>query len=289
MWYTFSSARIRLASELTRGLMPRAFPRENDLPRTTRIRDVRDETRTIRTFVLEAELPEATPGQFIMLWLPGLDEKPMSIAYPAPLTVTVARVGAFTTALHQRGVGDSAGWRGPYGHGFSLREDRPALLVSGGCGVGPLYFLASQAIERGIPTTVAIGARTALDLPYVDQFQALGAETVTATDDGSAGRKGFITDVILATVQEEPAPAIYACGPEMMLVALHRLCLERELPGQFSVERYMKCGFGVCGQCAMDDLLVCQDGPVFDVEQLEGVQDFGSVRHSATGRRLPIR
>jgi dihydroorotate dehydrogenase electron transfer subunit len=268
--------------------MHRSPKRDNDLPRTVRIRDVRNETRTIRTFILEADLPEAKPGQFIMLWLPGLDEKPMSIAYPTPLTVTVARVGAFTTELHQRSAGDLVGWRGPYGHGFSLQEDKPALLVSGGCGVGPLHFLASQAVERGIPTTVAIGARTALDLPYTDQFQAMGVEVIIATDDGSAGYKGFITDAILTTL-EGPDPAIYACGPEMMLVALHRLCLERNLPGQFSVERYMKCGFGICGQCAMDDLLVCMDGPVFTVEQLEGVRDFGSVRHSATGRRLPIR
>jgi dihydroorotate dehydrogenase electron transfer subunit len=74
-----------------------------------------------------------------------------------------------------------------------------------------------------------------------------------------------------------------------MLVALHRFCLERGIPGQFSVERYMKCGFGVCGQCALDELLVCQDGPVFTVEQLAGLQDFGHVHHSATGRRLPVR
>jgi dihydroorotate dehydrogenase electron transfer subunit len=74
-----------------------------------------------------------------------------------------------------------------------------------------------------------------------------------------------------------------------MLVALHRLCLEHDVPGQFSMERYMKCGFGICGQCAIDDLLVCQDGPVLTVEQLDGMRDFGSVHRSATGRALPIR
>jgi dihydroorotate dehydrogenase electron transfer subunit len=83
--------------------------------------------------------------------------------------------------------------------------------------------------------------------------------------------------------------ALYACGPEKMLVALHRLCLEHGVPGQFSLERYMKCGFGICGQCALDDLLVCQDGPVFTAEQLKGVRDFGRTHRSATGRALPIR
>jgi dihydroorotate dehydrogenase electron transfer subunit len=266
------------------------------LPHTVRIREIRDETRTIRTFVLDAEVPQAEPGQFIMLWLPGVDEKPMSVACPTPLTLTVARVGPFTTALCERRVGDQVGWRGPYGRGFSLQEDRPALLVSGGCGVGPLYFLATQAVKRDIPTTVALGARTALDLPYVEQFRTLGVGLILATDDGSLGYKGYVTDAIPpSSVLHSPfsilhSPfSIYACGPEPMLVAVHRLCRERAIPGQLSLERYMKCGFGICGQCAMDGYLVCQDGPVFDVEQLDGLRDFGRAQRSATGRRLPIR
>ena len=259
------------------------------LPQTVRIREIRDESRTIRTFVLDAEVPGAEPGQFVMLWLPGVDEKPMSIAHPAPLTLTVDRVGPFSTALHGRKVGDRLGWRGPYGRGFSLREGRPALLVSGGCGVGPLYFLATRAVERDIPTTVALGARTALDLPYVDQFRALGVDLLLATDDGSQGTKGTVTDEVSQSAICNSQSAIYACGPEPMLVAIHRLCRERSIPGQLSLERYIKCGFGICGQCALDGYLVCQDGPVFDVEQLDGLQDFGHTQRSATGRRLPIR
>lgn len=259
------------------------------LPQTVRIREIRDETRTIRTFVLDAELPDARPGQFVMLWLPGVDEKPMSIACPTPLTVTIARVGPFTTALYGRKVGDRVGWRGPYGRGFSLREDRPALLVSGGCGVGPLYFLATHAVGRRVPTTVALGARTADGLLYVERFRALGVELLLATDDGTAGYKGYVTDAILQSANRNPAPSIYACGPEHMLVAVHRLCREQGIPGQLSLERYMKCGFGICGQCALDGYLVCQDGPVFDVAQLDGLRDFGRAQRSATGRRLPIR
>ena len=259
------------------------------VPQTVRIQDIREETRTIRTFVLDADVQEAEPGQFIMLWLPGLDEKPMSITSPSPLTVTVNRVGPFSTVLHQRRVGSRVGWRGPYGHGFSLRTDRPALMVSGGCGVGPIYFLASRAVERGIPTTVALGSRTADDLPYVGQFQTLGVDLVLATDDGSQGYHGFVTDAILQPPTADPHPAIYACGPEAMLVAIHRLCRARGIPGQLSVERYMKCGFGICGQCAMDGLLVCLDGPVLDAEQLDGIRDFGRTHRTATGRRLPNR
>ncbi len=261
------------------------------LPQTVRIREIRDEARTIRTFVLDAEIPDAEPGQFIMLWLPGVDEKPMSIAQPSPLTITVARVGPFSTELYQRQVGDQVGWRGPYGCGFSLpaSQNHPALLVSGGYGVGPLYFLAMQAVEHGIPTTVALGARTALDLPYVEQFRALKVDLILATDDGSLGHRGYITDAISEFTTRNSEFTIYACGPEPMLVTLHRLCRERDIPGQLCLERYMKCGFGICGQCSLDGLLVCQDGPVLDAVQLDDLQDFGHTHRSATGRQMPIR
>jgi len=259
------------------------------LPEVVRIEEIRDETRTIRTFLLDAEVRGAEPGQFVMLWLPGVDEKPIAIARPDPLTLTVSRVGPFSTALHRRKVGDQVGWRGPYGNGFSLHEDRPALLVAGGYGAAPLYFLAETAVAAAIPTTVAIGARKALDLLYVELFRALGVEVLISTDDGSGGERGYVTQIVSRLMMEEPGLAIYACGPEQMLVALHRLCVEHGIPGQFSLERYMKCGFGICGQCALDDLLVCQDGPVFTVEQLDGLRDFGSVHRSATGRALPIR
>jgi len=265
------------------------------LPQIVAIRETIVESRTISTFVLDATVPAADPGQFVMLWIPGVDEKPMSIAYPDPLTLTVDCVGPFTTVLHQRKPGNLVGWRGPYGRGFRVHPDRHALLVSGGCGVGPMYFLAVRALEQGVPVTVALGARTALDLPYVERFESLGVELLLATDDGSRGAQGYVTAVAEAWLDRRRhsraglAPAVYACGPEPMLVATWRLCRERNLPGQISIERYMKCGFGICGQCAMDGLLVCQDGPVFSVEQLDGVRDFGHAHRTATGRRLPIR
>jgi dihydroorotate dehydrogenase electron transfer subunit len=258
------------------------------LPQTVHIRHIREDTHAIRTFVLDAEVPKAEPGQFVMVWLPGLDEKPMSIAHPAPLTVTVASVGPFTMKLHQKKVGDTISWRGPYGHGFSLPEGVPALLLGGGCGVGPMRFLATRAIEHGVPTTVAIGARTESRLACIGDFEALGADLILTTDDGSRGHQGHVTQAIEIFAAHNSEFAVYACGPEPMLVAIHRVCRERGIPGQLSLERYMKCGFGICGQCALDGFLVCQDGPVFDVEQLDGLRDFGQARRTATGRRLPL-
>ena len=95
--------------------------------------------------------------------------------------------------------------------------------------MGPLYFLATRVIARGVPTTVALGARTALDLPYVEQFRALKVDLILATDDGSLGHKGYVTDLV---AQQTNPPTIYACGPEPMLVTIHRLCRERDIPGE---------------------------------------------------------
>jgi dihydroorotate dehydrogenase electron transfer subunit len=255
------------------------------LPRTVCISDIIQETRTVKTFVLDDAI-DAQPGQFVMLWLPGVDEKPISIAVPDPLTLTVAKVGPFSSALHACKIGDRLSWRGPFGRPFRLNPGRPALLVGGGYGAAPLYFLAGHSVARGVSTTVALGARRADDLIFVERFQRLGVELLLATEDGSAGIKGFVTETIATQLTERPA--IYACGPEGMLVALHALCHEHELPGQLSVERYMKCGFGICGQCALDDILVCTDGPVLDVEQLDGKQDWGHFHRNVTGRRLPV-
>jgi dihydroorotate dehydrogenase electron transfer subunit len=229
-----------------------------------------------------------------MLWLPNVDEKPISLASPDPLTLTVARVGPFSTALHDCRIGDYLGWRGPFGRPFHLQPKKPAILVGGGYGSAPLHFLATHALADGIPAeriSVALGARRQDYLVFVDRFRALNLVPLVATDDGSIGHKGYVTDIVaklLQTDQLESSPVIYGCGPEGMLVALYNIARRWSLEAQLSVERYMKCGFGLCGQCAIDGLLVCLDGPVLTVDQLDGVQDFGRFQRSTTGRRMPV-
>jgi dihydroorotate dehydrogenase electron transfer subunit len=268
-----------------------------------RIVDIQRETPLVKTFVFDTDI-DAQPGQFIMLWLPGVDEKPMSIAGMRPLTISVAKVGPMTTALHALGVGDYVGWRGPFGRPYQLERDRQALLVAGGYGSAPLYVLAKQALAHGMDVTVAIGARRADELLYADKFEQLGVTLLLSTNDGSRGVQGFVTDAITQhlaglnkasvhgdTSQLDPRgvnTTVYACGPEPMLLALHKLCRARGWHGQLSVERYMKCGFGVCGQCALDDLLVCLDGPVMTLDQLEDKSDFGHWHRLATGRKFEI-
>lgn len=281
-----------------------------DLPRSARIIDIQRETPLVKTFVFDTDI-DAQPGQFIMLWIPGVDEKPMSIAGMRPLTISVARVGPATIALHEMKVGDFIGWRGPFGRPYKLETDRPAVLVAGGYGSAPLYVLAQQALAHGMDVTVAIGARVADELLYAERFEQLGVRLLLSTNDGSRGVKGFVTDAIraqfvpalesteandgmqsheiIANLQSPiPTRSLYACGPEPMLVALHKMCRAYGWHGQLSVERYMKCGFGVCGQCALDDILVCIDGPVLTLDQLESKRDFGHFHRGPTGRRLEI-
>ncbi len=250
-----------------------------------RISRVVRETPTIATLILDISL-EAQPGQFVMLWLPGVDEKPFSLAEMEPAKISVAKVGPFTSRLHQLQPGALLGLRGPFGRGYTLPDRGPVLLVGGGCGGPPLYPLARLARERRLEVWMALGARTAAELAFQARFQDLECRMVLTTDDGSQGTMGNITEALPPLL--EGVKAIYACGPEAMLKRVAELCWERGLPGQMSLERYMKCGLGLCGQCALDGLLVCRDGPVFTVAELRSVKEFGKNRRDACGREIPV-
>ena len=237
--------------------------RYDQLPVPCRIEHLIVENDTTRTYLLEGRL-EATPGQFVMVWLPGVDEKPFSLAGVNPVAVTVAEVGPFTEAVHKLKEGDRLWVRGPFGTGFSV-EASPALLVAGGYGSAPLSFLARELRSLGQDVYVALGANTADALLLRHRFESLGCTVHLATEDGSAGRAGLVTDLAATLLARVEIGAIYACGPNAMLNALAPLAQERNLPCQLSHEAYMRCGIGVCGSCTCGDKLVCRDGPVFKV------------------------
>jgi dihydroorotate dehydrogenase electron transfer subunit len=236
---------------------------QGHLPRAYSIREVHVENPTTRTYVLDGEM-QAVPGQFVMAWLPGLDEKPFSLSECAPIALTVDRVGPFTAAMHGLQAGDCIWLRGPFGQGFALCQG-PLLIVSGGCGVAPLHYLAQVARQAGRQVLAVLGARTAQGLIFADRFGGMGCSVAIATDDGSAGEKGTAIDVASSVLQQEAVQVdtLYACGPEAMLQAAYRLAQLGGLPCQLSYEAYMRCGIGVCGSCARGGCLVCRDGPVF--------------------------
>jgi dihydroorotate dehydrogenase electron transfer subunit len=238
---------------------------------------IRENPKTI-TVVLDRSLRGAWPGQFCMLWLPGVDEKPFSIAGPDPLMFTVSRVGPFSEAVHALVPGDPLWFRGPFGTGWTVKRTR-ALLVGGGYGAAPLYFLARELHEHGARVEAALGARTSADLLFTDRFAGLGVRVHACTEDGSAGSTGRVTDAVRPLLESGRFERLYACGPEGMLETLETLCEETRVPGELSHEAYMRCGVGICGSCEHRSRLVCMDGPVFAVAG--GPLDSAASAHGA--------
>jgi dihydroorotate dehydrogenase electron transfer subunit len=240
--------------------MTNATGERGQLPCRYRVTAVRVENPTTRTLILDGGM-EADPGQFVMAWLPGLDEKPFSLSGIDPVSITVARVGPFTSALHRLVAGDDLWLRGPYGQGFALC-DGAMLLICGGCGAAPLFYLARVARQADCEVSVVLGVRTAAELFFVERYAALGCAVHVATDDGSAGTRGTALDLAEQVLAEGAYDTVYACGPEAMLAAVHLFSTQHRLPCQLSYEAYMRCGIGVCGSCAREGCLICRDGPV---------------------------
>lgn len=231
------------------------------LPQPTTITRVITENYKVKTFITQAEI-KARPGQFILVWLPGLAERPFAIVDDSPLTLTVSKVGNFTRALHKLKQGDKIWFRGPFGKGVFKKKGESHLLVGGGYGMAPLYFLAKRLLSKQ-KTTVIIGAKTKRKLLFEKRFKDLGLKVLVTTEDGSEGILGKTTDVLIELLKKRKIDQVYACGPEKMLEKVSRLCEEAKVGYQISMEAVIKCGLGICGSCARGGRLICKDGPVF--------------------------
>ena len=171
---------------------------------------------------------------------------------------------------------------GPLGAGFLHEGDAEEhLLVGGGIGLAPLYLLAADLVKKQrAPVRLFAGGRTHADLLCLEDFQRLGIDCHTATEDGSHGERGFVTLALTRYLDALPGKAaLYACGPEGMLGAIARIAAERELPCQVSLEAHMACGVGACLACVVpgkrhapqtpDYRRVCAEGPVFPAAELQ--------------------
>jgi dihydroorotate dehydrogenase electron transfer subunit len=241
------------------------------LPQALRIVEIKVENTTTKTFILDGSL-SADPGQFVMAWLPGLEDKPFSLANADPIKLTIAAVGPFSRTLFQLQVGDFLWVRGPLGQGFQLPPvpGGHVLLMGGGYGVAPILFLARQALAADCQVSMIIGARSASGLLLVDDFEALDILLRLTTEDGSAGQQGVVTDAIPQVIARAGKPQlVYACGPTGMLAAVGSLCEAEHIPVQLSWEAYIRCGIGLCGSCEVGKgWLTCLDGPVFPFNPL---------------------
>ena len=258
-------------------------------PQSVEIIEVVQETPHIKTLELPFPQAIANPGQFFMVWVPGVDEIPMSysLQHPGDLSLTILSIGDATQKLCSLSSGDWLGIRGPFGTSFDLTCKKP-LIIGGGVGMAPLRPLVYTLLTPDIDITLLIAARTKDELVFNKEFSRTSSSQFTletATDDGSSGFKGFATEVAKEIMEEQEFDMIYTCGPELMMAGLHQLAQKLEIPFQASLERFMKCGCGVCGTCAMDPTghLVCRDGPIFSGEQLSKFTDFGKYHRDSVG------
>ena len=228
----------------------------------------------------------AQPGQFVHLRVPALEasalRRPFSIfnAVDGRLELLYKTVGRGTAALNSVRPGDDVHVMGPLGHGFPLKCDGQALLVGGGFGVAPLYFLARRLKELGQPKDGAIvlfvGGRTKDDLLALDRFAELGVEIRAATNDGSAGVKGLVTDPLddelVALRSAGRKFEVFACGPDPMLKAVAMRATGTGMKGWISMDRHMVCGVGACYACIQKTVRgnsrCCIEGPVFAASDL---------------------
>jgi dihydroorotate dehydrogenase electron transfer subunit len=265
-------------------------------PRIVKIEETRNETPTVRTLMFTDEkCSKADPGQFIMIWNPGVDEIPMSLSYLTAkgyCGVTVRSLGEATQALHASKVGDKLGVRGPYGQGFKIADGGRVLVVGGGTGIACLAPLVERLSTRVDELSIVLGAKTRSELLFIERIKKATAKAKTrllaSTDDGSYGSKGLASDIATKLIDNMEFDVAYTCGPEQMMKRIADKCLEKAIPLQASLERLMKCGIGICGSCVIGEYRVCKDGPVFDAAILKRIPEFGVYRRDASGAKIRI-
>ncbi len=283
-------------------------------PYLTEIIDIIDESPTVKSFVVDYKpIPEPViikPGQFVMVWLPGDDEVPMSVSHigwESRITLSIANVGKTTQHLHNLKIGDKIGIRGPYGNNYEPNSGI-AIVVGGGIGMASIMPFIYQLLDIQknplqydveLDRIICIeGAREENQLIFAEELEKLFYEDQRlefCTDDGSCGFKGFTTEKLdnllenelLKLSRELSSPiTVYACGPEIMLKKIFVICEKYQIPIQLSLERMMRCGFGICGLCALEPTgkLVCRDGPIFSNDDLKECHDFGKFHREFSGK-----
>lgn len=266
------------------------FPQQRiDLPRTVPIKKIIHATPLVKLYILPISL-NAKPGQFINLWIPGVNERPMSIAFDngREIMLAIAKVGETTKTLDKMKTGDYIGVRGPYGTHFSWKPKAHIAMIAGGYGAAPLYFAAYLASKQGCKIDFFLGARNKNYLLFKNKLRKLkNLKLHIATDDGSLGFKGFNTQIFNESLKNKKYSNVMTCGPELMMKKVSDICFKRKIPCQVSIERYMKCGFGICGNCCVDDLGIsmCVRGPVISNKLARKIKEFGIYYRDDVGRK----
>ncbi len=258
------------------------------------------------TFLVRIASPELAaqilPGQFLMIRARQTTDpllgRPFALydtytdraGRPAGIDVVYAVIGKMTTLMSHWQAGDEVEIWGPLGNGFAAPPAGRLLMVAGGIGQTPFLAVGQEALGRKtygqpsrkpehLPTSVILcyGARSADYLAGIEDFERAGIDVRIATDDGSRGHQGFVTDLLKQALESNEPTTVYCCGPEPMMHAVSEIIAAAGVPGYVSLESPMACGFGACFSCVtrvrMDDgewdyRRTCVEGPVFPADRI---------------------
>ena len=238
---------------------------------------VREESPTVKTLAFRWDV-DVLPGQFVMVWTPGIGEIPMSLSSLGETkTITVKDFGPPSAAIVATKPGQDLYIRGPYGNHFTV-VDGNKLVVGAGSGMASLAPL----IDRRTYGIVSAREKSEVILTGLFDRNML----LVTTDDGSMGLKGNTIEGLKAF--DRDVDMIYVCGPEKMLYAVYNFLKDREVRAEFSLERSMKCGIGICDSCSIDGFQLCRDGPVFPMREIRRMKEFGVSKLTYSGKRVQL-
>jgi dihydroorotate dehydrogenase electron transfer subunit len=230
---------------------------------------------------LEGILPEILPGQFVQIKVDHAENtflrRPISVHYVdkenRELWLLIQIVGNGTRKLSEVKPGKTVNLIYPLGKGFSIPDtvskNKKLLLIGGGVGIAPLFYLGTCLKEKGFAPTFLLGARTEKDLLQLNEFKKIGVVHIT-TENGALGEKGFVTNHSI--LHAGNTDFIYTCGPKPMMAAVAGYARKFNIPCEVSLENLMACGIGACLCCVEKTVkgnsCVCTEGPVFNINQL---------------------
>jgi anaerobic sulfite reductase subunit B len=267
----------------------RSTPVDPFEPVPYRVVEILEETVDVVTVVaapVEAALPPAAPGQFMMLWAFGVGEIPISVSRMAAgdhVVLTVRAVGRVSAAVVGLHVGDVLGMRGPFGAVWPIADviGGDVVVVAGGLGLAPLR-MAIDALVAGVPrrVTVVVGSREPAQMLFPDDLKAWAMQGVSVHQTVDTADRNWPAGVGTATAMLErlhdPHDAAFVCGPELMMTSAVRTLLHQGIPAGriwVSLERNMHCGIGHCGRCQLGSLLLCRDGAVVRWDRVEELME----------------
>lgn len=262
-------------------------------PIPAKITDIRDETPSIKTFVLKPKQPiQFEAGQFVELTVPGKGEAPFTPSsspyFLETIEITIMKVGRVTSELFKLKVNDWVGIRGPYGQRYPIEnfENKEVFIVGGGVGLAPLrsLFLALvHNIKKYKRIYIRYGARTPQDIVYKELLAQWKTWknvdvmlTVDVGDKNWKGRVGVVTEILDKIPVDFTNSVAVVCGPPIMMKFVTQRLLAAGFAGKdiyLSMEKNMSCGLGQCGHCRVGRYFTCKDGPVLTWEQIKDIED----------------